>query len=193
MITTNLSQKELLEFLKLQESDSTLALESVNAANSRYFRDLKLNIKGTLQSTYLSEKETALLALAIAANEHSSLLLRSFRNHSQEAGAPPEEIAEAIACTSILSANNVLYRFRHFMQNDKYQQLPARLRMNVMSNPVMGKEFFELISLAVSAVNGCETCVRAHESSLRALGCSHERIFDAIRLASVVVSLGKII
>jgi AhpD family alkylhydroperoxidase len=56
----------------------------------------------------------------------------------------------------------------------------------------LGKEFFELISLAVSAVNGCEMCVRSHEQSLRALGASEERIFDAVRLASVMESLVKL-
>lgn len=193
MIATDLSQKELLEFLKLQESDSTLALEVAGSASSRYLRDLKLNLKTTLQSAYLTQKEAALLALAIAANQRSTQMIRAFRNRSLESAASPEEMAEAIACASMLAANNVLYRFRHFMQNEKYQQLPARLRMNIMMNPALGKEFFELVSLAVSAVNGCEMCVRSHESSLRALGCSQERIFDAIRLASVVVSLGKII
>jgi alkyl hydroperoxide reductase subunit D len=62
-----------------------------------------------------------------------------------------------------------------------------------MLNPVLGKEFFELISLAVSAVNGCEQCVRSHEASLVELGCSESRIFEAIKLSSVITSLGKII
>jgi alkyl hydroperoxide reductase subunit D len=61
--------------------------------------------------------------------------------------------------------------------------------MNIMMNPVLGKELFELISLAVSAVNGCESCVNSHEESVRKLGASEARIFDAIRLASVVRGL----
>jgi len=57
---------------------------------------------------------------------------------------------------------------------------------------VMGKEFFELMSLAISAVNGCEMCVTAHENSLMELGSSEERVFDAVRIASVVVSATKV-
>ncbi|RZM18976.1 MAG: T9SS type B sorting domain-containing protein [Pedobacter sp.] len=56
-----------------------------------------------------------------------------------------------------------------------------------------GKEFFELLSLAVSAVNGCEMCVNAHEDSLIKLGTTEERIFDAVRIASLVTATGKVI
>ena len=45
-------------------------------------------------------------------------------------------------------------------------QIPVRIRMQIMGKPVPGKEFFELLSLAVSAINGCEMCVNAHEDSL---------------------------
>jgi len=55
--------------------------------------------------------------------------------------------------------------------------------MNIMMNPVIKKELFELISLAVSAVNGCESCVISHEKSVRKLGASEARIFDTLRLA----------
>jgi alkyl hydroperoxide reductase subunit D len=65
--------------------------------------------------------------------------------------------------------------------------------MNTMMKPVLGKEFFELISLAVSAVNGCELCVNAHEHSLVELGTSEERIWESIRIASIVTSAGKLL
>ena len=42
--------------------------------------------------------------------------------------------------------------------------MPARLRMNVIGNPGIDKLDFELLSLAVSAVNGCGLCVTAHET-----------------------------
>ena len=56
-------------------------------------------------------------------------------------------------------------------------------------NPVLGKEFFELMSLVVSAVNGCELCVRAHEESVLKHDATEARVFDAIRLASVIKGL----
>jgi alkyl hydroperoxide reductase subunit D len=65
--------------------------------------------------------------------------------------------------------------------------------MNIMVKPILGKEFFELTSLAISAVNGCEMCVNAHENSLIELGTKEERVFDTVRLSSIIVSLSKVI
>jgi alkyl hydroperoxide reductase subunit D len=93
----------------------------------------------------------------------------------------------------LLASNNIFYRFRHFTQKEKYTQIPARIRMQIMIKPVTGKEFFELMSLTISAVNGCEMCVNAHEDSLIKMGTTEERIFDAIRIASLVTASGKVI
>jgi lipoyl-dependent peroxiredoxin subunit D len=102
-------------------------------------------------------------------------------------------LAEAVSCASLLASNNIFYRFRHFTQKEKYTQIPARIRMQIMMKPVTSKEFFELMSLAISAVNGCEMCVNAHEDSLIKMNTKEERIFDAVRIASLVTATGKII
>ena len=49
------------------------------------------------------------------------------------------------------------------------------------------------MSPAISAVNGCEMCVRAHEESLLKLDSTEERIFEAVRFSAVYSSLSKII
>ena len=190
MIATNDTVNELLEVLGLE--DGNTEYRNAEMASPKYLRDLKLNLKGTLKSEHLSQKEISLLALALSVNAEKDLLTDSFSQKSFQAGANQEEIGEVISCASLMAANNVFYRFRHFMQEEKYNNLPARFRMNIMMNPVNGKEFFELISLAISAVNGCEMCVRSHEASLRQLGTSQERIFDVVRLASVFESTAKL-
>jgi alkyl hydroperoxide reductase subunit D len=65
--------------------------------------------------------------------------------------------------------------------------------MSVMMNPAMGKPLFELMSLVVSAVNGCERCVVSHEHSVKEQGASEPRIYDAIRLAAVIKGLSTVI
>ena len=170
-------------------------LELLSEGESKYLRDLRVNVKNVLSSGNLSQKESYLLALSIAFNEQNSKLINSFMAKAKEFEANDAEIAETVACTSQLAANNVFYRFRHFTKetNPVYQTMPAGIKMNVMMNPVLGKEFFELMSLAVSAVNGCESCVNSHEESVRKLGSSDGRIFDAIRLASVIRGLAIVI
>lgn len=169
------------------------ALEILNTTDFKYLRDLKLNHNSTLTSEFLSEKECGLLGLSVAANNQSPILMEFYKNYALKFEATEDELAEAVSCASLLASNNVFYRFRHFTQKEKYTQIPARIRMQLMMKPVTSKEFFELLSLAISAVNGCEMCVNAHEDSLIKLGCKEERIFDAVRIASIISATGKII
>ena len=131
--------------------------------------------------------------VALAVNAGNRILRQFFRDNAVAEGASEAEIAEAVGCASLLSANNVFYRFRHFVNKEKYNEIPARVKMNIMARPVGGKEFFELMSLAVSAVNGCEMCVKSHENSLMELGSKEERVFEAVRLAAVITSFTKVI
>jgi lipoyl-dependent peroxiredoxin subunit D len=192
-LTYSDTTQEFLEFLKVGTEYRTEALDLLEEGKSRYLADLKLNFKNSFDSELLSKKEIALLGVALSVNANNATLRQFFTKNAQEEGATPEAIAEAVACASLLSANNILYRFRHFVKKEKYNEIPARIKMNIMGRPVSGKEFFELISLAVSAVNGCEMCVSAHEASLIELGSKEDRIFEAVRLASVITSVSKII
>lgn len=184
---------EFLQSLGLATDYRTASLSLLENGESRYLRDLKLNFTSTLTSEQLSAKECGLLGLSVAVNNNNLPLTNFYTKYAAGQGATAEEIAEAAACASLLASNNIFYRFRHFTQKEKYSQIPARIRMQIMMKPVTGKEFFELMSLTISAVNGCEMCVNAHEDSLIKMGTTEERIFDAIRIASLVTSTGKII
>lgn len=183
---------ELLEIFGLSEINNQ-ALAIVNATEFKYLRDLKLNFNSTLTSEYISEKECGLLGLSVSTNNQNSVLTNFYKNYALKFDATEDELAEAVSCASLLASNNIFYRFRHFTQKEKYNQIPARIRMQIMMKPVTSKEFFELMSLVISAVNGCEMCVKAHEDSLIKMNTKEERIFDAVRIASIVTSVGKII
>jgi alkyl hydroperoxide reductase subunit D len=57
----------------------------------------------------------------------------------------------------------VYYRFRHMVGRDEYVQTPARLRMQRLVQVATNKADFEPFCLAVSAINGCESCIRSQE------------------------------
>lgn len=176
--------------LGLESTHVSPSLQQLAATDSRFLRDLKLNVSNVLGGTNINKKESLLLALAVAINEKHEALIAAFTQKAREAGASDAEISETHACVGVMVTNNVFYRFRHYMAGvEYYEKTPAGLRMSVMMNPVLGKEFFELMSLAVSAVNGCERCVTSHESSVKQHGATEPRIYDAIRLAGVIRSL----
>lgn len=179
----------LLASVGLDAAHATPSLQVLADADSRFLKDLKLNIATVMGSSNMTAKEAALLALSVAVNEKHTHLIAAFTQKAEAVGASTAEIAEIHACTAIMTANNVFYRFRHYMSDVAYyNNQPAGLRMSSMMNPVIGKEFFELVSLAVSAINGCERCVTSHENSVKEHGASEARIYDAIRLAAVIKS-----
>jgi alkyl hydroperoxide reductase subunit D len=91
--------------------------------------------------------------------------------------------------TSGTATPTVYYRFRHFVENKHHETLQADIKMTIMARPVIGKMFFELLSLAVSAVNGCQTCVNSHERAVRNEAATRKVVCDAIRLGPVVKGL----
>ena len=170
-------------------SDAPKVLVDMGNTKARYLKDLKINVGNALKYDSLSEKESTLLALSVAINEKTKTLEHAILEKAKLAGASQEEILETYACVSLLNVNNVFYRFRHFTKKEYYQTTPAGIKMTVMGNPSMGKEFFELMSLGISSLNGCKLCVNAHEESLIKMGTSQQRICDAVRLFANVKGL----
>ena len=95
-------------------------------------------------------------------------------------------VGTARAAAVLMAMNNVYYRFRHMIGKPVYSQKPARLRMQRIAQPATNKADFELLCLAVSAINGCEACVKAHEQAVIDGGLTEEHVHDAVRMAAVV-------
>ena len=190
VLVQNETFNNLLNDLQIQNYTPSINMQVLLNAESRYIKDLKINTSNALNNTqYISRKEALLLALAVAVNEKSELLQESFALLSREAGATEAEIAEMIACTSLMNTNNVFYRFRHFMQKDFYNNQPAGIKMSIMMNPVTGKEFFELVSLVISSINGCEMCVSSHEQSVLQHGSNESKVFEAVKTGAIIKGL----
>jgi alkyl hydroperoxide reductase subunit D len=180
----------LLKDLLLEDYIPSANAQALIQVEARYIKDLKINVGNAINNTqHLNRKEALLLALAVSVNERFEPLKESFTRLAQQEGATEAEIAEVIAATSLMNTNNVFYRFRHFMNKESYNNQPAGIKMSLMMNPVLGKEFFELLSLAISAVNGCEMCVSSHEQSVLQHGSSESRVFEAVKTVSIIKGL----
>src|ERR1700712_4557643 len=126
---------ELLESLGIDPAFRTNSLTLLEKGESRYLRDLKLNFTSTLTSEQLTTKECALLGLTTAINNNNTPLTQFFTAYAETQEATAADIAEAAACASLLASNNIFYRFRHFTQKEKYNTIPARIRMQIMMKP----------------------------------------------------------
>ncbi len=153
-----------------------------------YARDLKLNLQAVLGDSPLEPAQRLGTALAAAAAARNPDLLRELRAQALEA-AGEATVEDALAAAALMGMTNIVYRFRHLVGKESYAQLPVRLRMNRIARTAGPKLDFELFCLAVSAVNGCEACVRAHEAVLVEGGLSEAQVFEAVRIAATVHGL----
>jgi lipoyl-dependent peroxiredoxin subunit D len=167
------------------------SIEAIRDALPDYARDLKLNLGTVLTTTGapgLNEKQVWSIALASAIAARNTGFARVIEAVAKTHLADVE-VEGAKAAAAIMGMNNIYYRFLHLVEDGEYQTMPARLRMNVIANHGIDKLDFELISLAVSAVNGCGLCVTSHEKKLRSHDVSREAIQSAVRIAATVHSV----
>ena len=161
------------------------AVEELRTAIPEAAKDIKLNLQSVLQPGALSPAQRWGVAIASAVATRNERL-RDAILHDARADVGAEVIDDALAAAALMAMNNVYYRFRHMIGKESYSQMPARLRMQRIAKPAASKVDFELFCLAVSAINGCEMCIRSHEDVVIKGGLSEDQVHDAVRIAATV-------
>ncbi len=171
------------------------SLETLKQQLPDYARDLKINLGTVLdpdRNDALSAAQIHCVALASAIASRNPDIISAV--HEQAEGILDAAHIEASkAAAAIMGMNNVYYRFIHLASNEDYGKMPAGLRMNVIGNPGIDKADFELLSLAVSAINGCGLCIDSHEKVLIKAGMTTQAIQSAVKIASVIHAVALVV
>ena len=166
------------------------AVEELRASLPEAARDIKLNLQSVLQAESLTPAQRWGTAIASAVASRSPILRDALISDARAAALGEAGIEavidDALAAAALMSMNNVYYRFRHMIGKASYEERPARLRMQRMAKPASSKTDFELFCLAVSAINGCEMCIRSHEQVVLGGGLTEDQVHDAVRIAATV-------
>ena len=153
-----------------------------------YANDIKLNLSSILRedsNNPLTRKQTLAIALACAYSTNNQIVIEFIKEQVGNT-LSSTEIEATKGAASVMSMNNIYYRFVHLASNKEYQQMPAKLRMNIINNHGIDKVDFELYSLAVSAINGCGMCIDAHVAQLEKANVSKNAIQDTVRIAAII-------
>jgi len=161
------------------------SLEDLRNSLPEVAKDIRVNLQTVLDVATLTPAQKWGVAAACAvASRNAQLRDAVLAEARTQAGDAVVEDARATAI--LMGMNNVYYRFRHVVGKPEYAQKPARLRMQRLVKPETSRLDFELLCLAVSAVNNCETCVRSHEQAVVEGGLSDDAVHDAVRIAAVI-------
>jgi alkyl hydroperoxide reductase subunit D len=148
-------------------------------------KDIRLNLQSVLQQSSLTPTQKWGVAIACAfAARNPELKAAVIEAAGQE--IEPNVLDDAKAAATLMGMNNVYYRFRHMIGKETYSTKPARLRMNRLVQVATNKTDFELMCLAVSAINGCEMCVQSHEKVVLEGGLTEDQVHDAVRIAATL-------
>lgn len=163
------------------------SLESLRASLPEVAKDAKLNVQAVLQpGGALSDAQRWGVAIGSAIATRNQELRDAILAEAKAASVEAGVIEDAMAAATLMAMNNVYYRFRHMIEKASYSDKPARLRMNRLVRPATNKVDFELICLAVSAINGCQMCVQSHEKVVLEGGLTEDHVHDAVRIAATM-------
>lgn len=170
-------------------------LDAIRDALPEYARDLRLNLSSALAplcAPGLTVAQIWAVSLAAAAASGNSPFTAEIESlAAAHLDAAHRQAAHAAA--AVMAMNNVYYRFAHRVEDAEYATLPIRLRMNVIGSPGIARADFELLSLAVSAINGCGACVASHERQMRKHGMGREAVQSAVRIAATVHAVARVL
>ncbi|MGB9116274.1 carboxymuconolactone decarboxylase family protein [Bradyrhizobium sp.] len=165
-----------------------MSIDELKDSIPDFAKDVRLNLTSMASDETLDTQTKYGLFLACAIVTRNPTVISAME--AVAAGKlTPGAIAAAKSAATVMAMNNIYYRFVHLASNKEYATMPARLRMNVIANPGVGKADFELWSLAVSAINGCGTCIDAHEKALNEAGVASASIQAAVRFAAIIQSV----
>ncbi|MET8230455.1 carboxymuconolactone decarboxylase family protein [Micromonospora sp. NPDC005298] len=162
-----------------------MGLDAIRAALPAYARDIALNLDSTVGASALTPAQAWGTALACAVAARNPVVLREIAAEAL-GHLGPDGVEAAKGAAAIMAMTNTYYRARHHIGDERYAALPARLRMRIVARPGVDKGNFKLWCLAVSAINGCDICLRTHEKTLSGAGFTPEQVNEALRISAVV-------
>lgn len=165
-----------------------MSIQEIRSNLQEYAKDIKINLGNILTeegSIGLSQNQIYGITLACVYTTRNEKLIEAISEDAVKV-LSEDEIFAAKAASTIMAMNNIYYRSIHFVSDKEIAKMQSGMRMNIMQGHNISKLDFELYSLAVSAINGCEYCVESHARKVARDGISREGVQSTIRIAAVI-------
>lgn len=164
-----------------------MAIEQLKQQIPEVAKDIRLNLSTLFNAvpSGLTAVQFFGIALSVAYTLKSANLIAALKEEGADFIDEPLNNAAQLAA-ALMAMNNIYYRAIHLAEDKELSQLPAQLRMNGLANPGVPKLDFELFALAVSAINGCGMCIKAHIHQAKASGMGDVAIQNVLRIAAIL-------
>ena len=152
-------------------------------------KDIKININRLLSmddEQSLAAEDRAAIALAVAITLKNSRIINAIETNHEIMDDSHKTAAKL--CAETMAMNNMYYRSIHLIDDNELTSTPVSLRMQNLMQHGIDKSLFELMSLSVSAINGCGMCLQSHFNQLKA-HYNSEQIAIALKIAATMHAL----
>jgi alkyl hydroperoxide reductase subunit D len=165
-----------------------MSVEQLRNTLPSFAQDIRINLGNVLNSedSPLDQLVRYRIGLASAYATRNVSIAQAIEQSGRALGLIDADIHAAKLAATLMAMNNVYYRFLHLAHEPELQKLPARLRMQGLVTPGISKLDFELMSLAVSAINGCGMCIEAHNREVLKHDVGVSGLQEVARIAAVV-------
>ncbi len=150
--------------------------------------DLRKNLVNSFNVDHLTDiqKIGSAYAASLACKEPRtiSLLFKEVKKYLSE-----QEIFAAKAAASLMSMNNIYWRFWYLVDDKEYLDIPANISDEIFRKHGINEIDFECFTLSVSAINNCAGCLKVHSRKLLKAGFTKPQVMSVVRIAAVTHSL----
>jgi len=163
-----------------------MTLKNVKAHIPEWGRDIQLNLDSVLSETGspgLTASQIWGVALACSYSVGSEKLIQAILHEGKPDDAT---VAASKSAATMMAMTNVYFRSLHLMSDPGLATLPARLSMDVMTEPGIVGIDFVLMSFGISAIGGCGMCMTSKLAECRKASVSDEALQSTLRIAAVI-------
>jgi len=136
----------------------------------------------------LDVRNKGAVALATAVHAESQPWADFFKQRCLALGWSETQIAEIVAVASTNYMYNTFFKFRDLSGSELFSGMGVGLRAHTLSATSFSESQAELISTAVSVLNGCRPCTSGHVEAARRLKISDEQLLETVQCAATVAA-----
>ena len=154
-----------------------------------FLRDFFMNFKKFVCSDGALDKKTkAIVAYAAACQTKCSVWIDLLGSRADSLGVSESQRREIAALVATNAMYNTFFKFRDLSGSELFSGMGVGLRAHTLSATSFSEQEAELISTAVSVLNGCRPCTSGHVEAGRKLGLSDEQLLETVQCAATIAA-----
>lgn len=154
-----------------------------------FLRDFFMNFKRFVCSDgTLPLSLRAIIAYAAACQAKCGPWIDLLGQRAKTLGVSESQLTDVAALVATNAMYNTFFKFRDLSGSDLFSGMGVGLRAHTLSATSLEERDAELVSTAISVLNGCRPCTSGHVEAARKLGLTDEQLLETVQCAATVAA-----